>query len=108
MKKGIAVAAMMLGMVVLGTGVFANDANTPRVDRRETRQQNRIQQGTESGQLTTKESMHLQKQQDRINTMEAKAKADGVVTRKERARITHAQNKANRNIYRKKHNARTQ
>jgi hypothetical protein len=50
----------------------------------------------------------LENQQDRIERMEDRAKADGVVTRAERARLTHRQNKASRNIYRKKHNLRRQ
>jgi hypothetical protein len=35
--------------------------------------------------------------------MEDKAKADGKVTKKERARLTHAQNKSSRHIARQKH-----
>ncbi len=36
-----------------------------------------------------------------------KAKSDGVVTKKERAKLQAEQNKASRTIYRKKHNLRT-
>lgn len=78
--------------------------NTPRVDRREATQQQRINQGVSSGQLTKNEATRLQNQQNRINTAEAKAKADGVVTQKERASITRKQNRANRDIRRAKHN----
>lgn len=104
MKKLLAVTAMMTGLAVLGTGVFAN---TPVINHREARQEKRIQQGVHSGQLTTNEAMKLEKQQQHIQKMEAKAKADGVVTTKERAKITHAQNKANRHIRRLKHNNKT-
>lgn len=78
--------------------------NTPRVDRREANQQARINQGVGSGQLTGTEASRLQNQQNRINSAEAKAKADGVVTKKERADITRKQNRANRDIRRAKHN----
>ena len=104
MKKLFAVTAMITGLTVLGTGAFAK---TPVVNHRETTQEKRIQQGVNNSQLTTKEAMKLEKQQGHIQKMEAKAKADGVVTGKERARITHAQNKANRDIRRLKHNNRT-
>lgn len=104
----------MTGMAVLGTGIFANSSteqggsNTPRIDKREVRQPNRIQQGTNSGQLTTKEALRLEKEQVRIQKSEAKAKSDSVVTKKERARITHKQNKASQHIYQAKHNKKTQ
>lgn len=104
MKKLFAVTAMIAGLVVLGTGVFAD---TPVINRREVRQEKRIQSGVDKGLLTTKETMHLEKQQGHIQTMEVKAKSDGVVTGKERVKITRAQNKANRDIRRLKHNNRT-
>jgi hypothetical protein len=48
----------------------------------------------------------LQAQQNRIERAEDRAKADGVVTKGERAHLTYRENKASRNIYRKKHNRR--
>lgn len=78
-------------------------AATPRIDKREARQQKRIDQGTASGQLTPKESARMNRQQDRIDKAQERAAADGKVTAKERAGITHRQNKANRNIRRNKH-----
>ncbi len=83
-------------------------ADTPRIDLRQLKQQRRIDQGVESGRLTAKEAQQLENQQNRIQGMENKAKADGIVTRNERARLTHRQNKASHSIYRKKHNLRRQ
>ena len=85
----------------------AAQVNTPRVDQREANQQARIQQGVQSGELTSREATHLEKGQAHVGKMEDKAKADGKVTGKERARLTKAQDKQSRKIYRKKHNART-
>ncbi|MBI1275091.1 hypothetical protein GC177_03880 [bacterium] len=79
-------------------------AETPGIDNREARQNQRIENGVESGQLNEHEANRLERQQDRIENAETKAKADGEVTKKERARIQHKQNKANHNIARKKHN----
>jgi flagellar motility protein MotE (MotC chaperone) len=77
--------------------------NTPRADVREVLQEQRIERGIASGALTAKETHRLDQQQQRIDTMEAKAKADGKVTRGERAHLEHAQDRASRNIYRQKH-----
>ena len=82
-------------------------AFTPRIEHREARQQQRIQQGIASGQLTPKETARLEAQQGRIETAQAKAKSDGVVTARERASLTRRQNRASRNIHRQKHDAQT-
>ena len=99
-KQAIAAVLALLG----AQAVFAQAApQTPRVDRREARQEQRIEQGAASGQLTPKETARLEKQQDRIEASEAQAKSDGKVTAKERARLTAQQNKANRKIRHNKH-----
>ncbi|MGJ0486759.1 MAG: hypothetical protein ACR65R_19810 [Methylomicrobium sp.] len=92
----------LLFTATLPAGYAGTD--TPRVDRRQEKQEQRIEQGVRSGQLTTKEAQRLEEQQNRIQGMEDKTKVDGVVTRKERSRLNRRQNKASQNIYRKKHN----
>jgi hypothetical protein len=79
---------------------------TPRIDQRQENQEQRIEQGIDYGRLTEHEANKLEAQQNRIDNAEARAKADGVVTRGERTRLKARQNAASRNIYRKKHNAR--
>ena len=99
---------VLVAMCVSAGFLFAQQKdNTPRVDKREARQQARINQGVKSGQLTPKEANRLEKQQTRIKANEAKAKSDGKVTPKERAKLMREQNRASRNIYRKKHNEKT-
>lgn len=100
-KKLVAVSAMTLLM----SGMAYAQANTPRIDQRQANQEQRIDQGIVSGQLTEQEAARLNKQQDHIDTMENKAKADGVVTKKERTRIHNAQDRASRHIAREKHDA---
>lgn len=80
--------------------------DTPRVDERQARQEQRIDQGVASGELTKREATRLTQQQNHIDRVEDRAKADGDLTKKERARLTHAQNAASRDIARKKHNRR--
>ena len=95
-------AAIVSASVV---GAYAQD-KTPVVDQREQNQEKRVEQGIKSGELTKGEAAHLEAQQGKIKVDEAKAKADGKVTAKERAKLKREQNRASRNIYRKKHNKR--
>jgi hypothetical protein len=103
MKINYMVAAVAAFVAV---PVFAQ--STPRIDAREARQEARIEQGEQSGQLTPHETAKLERGQARVENQEAKAKADGVVTARERARITHTQNVQNRKIRRQKHDAQHQ
>ena len=80
--------------------------NTPNIDQRQANQQQRIDQGVKSGQLTGKEAARLEKGQEHVQKVEDKAKADGKVTAKERARIERAQNKQSRRIAHEKHDRR--
>jgi uncharacterized membrane protein YebE (DUF533 family) len=95
-------ALLIIGGVLLSAGMAYGQAETPGIDQRQANQEQRIDQGISSGQLTQREAGRLEQQQH-IDTMENKAKADGVVTKKERTRIHAAQDKASKKIYRQKH-----
>jgi hypothetical protein len=92
---------------VLSASAFAASAGTetPRIDRRQAHQEQRIDQGIASGELTRRETHRLERQQTVINSAEDRAKADGAVTAQERKRLTRMQNKASHRIYRQKHDA---
>ena len=105
MKKQALILAIAFAAGGAAFAQVANPTATPRIDRREAVQQQRIEQGVASGELTAKETARLEAQQGRIVSAEAKAKSDGVVTAKERAALTHRQDKASRNIRRNKHDA---
>lgn len=92
-------------LTLFAAGAFAQAASTPKVDKRQDRQEARIQQGAASGSLTPREQRRLERQQKSIANAEEKAKADGVVTKKERAHLQHRENKASRDIARQKHDA---
>lgn len=89
--------------LALSTPAFAGPADTPVIDKRQANQEQRIDQGIASGQLTEREAARLERGQERVNRMEDRAKSDGVVTNQERARIQHAQDVESRRIYREKH-----
>jgi hypothetical protein len=104
--KTFAVGATM-AIACIGAFAQAASAATPGVDKREARQDNRIQQGVASGQLNARETYRLEREQAAINKAEAKAKADGTVTKHERKRLHKMQNHASHDIYKQKHDAQT-
>jgi len=76
---------------------------TPHIDKRQANPQKRIDAGVASGSLTQKEVDRLEARQARNAKLEDKAKADGVVTHKERVALKQCENKTNRHIARQKH-----
>ena len=97
---------LLVGLLALtGSPAAAQNVNDPRIQDREVRQQERIQQGINSGQLTQGEAARLENQQSRIKATEDQMKANGNLTPAERARLTRMQNRASRDICRMKHNA---
>ena len=88
------------------TSVANSQARTPVIDRREIRQQRRINQGVRSGQLTRNEARHLRADERKLNRDRRLAKADDVVTRAERAHLRREENRISRAIYCDKHNGR--
>ena len=86
-----------------------NSASSQRMQtdaQRNINQQNRIEQGVQSGQLTNKEASRLERGQARIDRAEARAGADGHISAGEQARIQHRENVQSRHIFRGKHNNR--
>ena len=94
--------AIIAALILTGSFSFAQDG----VDQRQENQDQRIDNGIQSGQLKKGEAKHLENEQNRIDRMEDKALADGNVNRKEKRRLERAQNHASRDIYRAKHNGR--
>ena len=105
------VAALFAG--VISASVFAQTAtppastSTPVIDKRAANQEKRIEAGEKSGQLTPKEANNLEKRETKLNNDIAAAKADGNVTKAERAKLTKEENRNSKKIHHKKHNART-
>jgi hypothetical protein len=101
MKKSLLIVALA---VIATAPAFAG---TPRLDAREHNQKARIHQGVEFGSLTRPEARRLREGEARLNYNEARAKADGVVTPAERARLNNEANRESERIYRQKHDAQT-
>src|ERR1051325_9094724 len=103
--------------------------------QRDVNQQQRIEQGLQSGQLTTREASKLEREESRverdqsramqdgklspaekarlergearIDRKEARAGANGKVNAAEQRRIQRAENRESRRIYKEKHDAQT-
>ena len=80
------------------------------VSKRAENQQDRIAQGIKSGQLTPKETAHLEGREAAINQeiKNDRAANGGKLTPVERRQVNRQQNRTSHAIYRKKHSARTQ
>jgi hypothetical protein len=84
------------------------DGNRPSgIERRDARDQQRIYNGVRDGQLTRGEFNQLERGQQRIDSYEQRARADGNVSPYERNRIDQMQNREGRQIYADTHNDRT-
>ena len=80
------------------------------VGQRREDQQDRIAQGIKSGQLTPGETAKLENQQQGINkAVSGMRQANvGKLTQADKKAVNQQQNQASKNIYNKKHNAKTQ
>lgn len=94
---------MIAALAVLVSGSAL--AGTPRYDARQHHQRERIVNGVRSGELTMRETRRLAAGQVHLNRVERRAKADGVVTARERAHMQHEANQQSRRIHRQKHDA---
>jgi hypothetical protein len=98
---------MNVTKILLAAGLaaaIATPANAGPLQKRVERQENRIEQGTESGALTDKEEKILDHHADKIGENIEKAKEDGEVTGKEARRIHRQQDNQSERIYHMKHN----
>jgi hypothetical protein len=91
----------ILAVLVITTGLLSAQSETTK---RQVKQKVRIEKGVQSGEITKKEKVKLKQQQQNIKNTKKAAKADGVVTKKEKAIIDRKQDKASKNISRKKNN----
>ena len=99
--------ALLFSLFFVGFAFTASaQTATPKVTKQQVRQQKRIAHGVKNGELTRGEVAKLQRQQRSINRSKKRAKADGVVTKKERVVLNARQKRASANIHHKKNNAR--
>ncbi len=97
--NGLAAAFILAGTM--------SAAVQPTINQRRENQQDRISQGVQSGQLTARETAHLETQEARLNRQIHDGREDhnGHLTARERKQINREQNKLSREIHRDKHNS---
>jgi hypothetical protein len=95
-------------LAVLTTFAFASAAHaqtTTTDTQRDVDQQQRIEQGLQSGQLTTHEAAKLEGGETKVDRLQTQALKNGSVSPAEQARIQKAQNAESASIYNQKHDA---
>ena len=98
--------ALAITLAFSPAAIFAQ--TTPDINQRKVDQQDRIGQGVKSGQLTARETGHLEHQEAGINKEEhgMRAQDNGHLTSQDRKTINHQQNQESRRIHRDKTNTR--
>src|SRR2546425_940674 len=102
MKFAPTAIAAALGLAFCGAA-FAQAGTV----QRDVNQQNRIEQGLKSGELTTREAAKLEREEAKVERDQSRALQDGKLSPAEKARLAREQNKVSRDIYREKHDAQT-
>ncbi|HEX7111881.1 MAG TPA: hypothetical protein VF216_05510 [Mizugakiibacter sp.] len=98
-----------LGLIVAGFGfvVAAQAQNASSETQRNVDQQQRIEQGLQSGQLTTREAAGLEQGEAHVDRVEQRDLRDGSLSARDQAQIQRAQNRESAAIYRQKHDTQT-
>lgn len=99
--KRIALFALVV-MVISLAG--AGESLAGRIERRDSRQHDRIEYGIENGNITGQEARFLRNEQHGIDNQKDMAMRDGHLSRRERIMLERRQDLANRHIYRMRHN----
>ncbi len=98
----------LAGAVVLGAALLFASSAAAGVEERESRQRERIAAGVEDGSLTRAEAHRLRHQQANIERRERRFRNnDGHLGPAERLRLHRQQDRAARNIFRRRHNEHT-
>lgn len=101
MKKAILMLA-----IVFATASATNAQNGVREDANFKGEKARVAQGVRSGEITRGEAKVIKKQARDVQRAKCGARADGVVTKRERATIAKQDRQLDRTIRKTKHNNR--
>jgi len=104
MLRRICKTLVFLALILAASAVAASAQSRRCINAREHRQQERIAQGVRSGELTSRETFRLERQEQRIDRQEDRFRESGDgLSPRERAKLEHELNRESRNIYRQKH-----
>ena len=91
---------------LMSAAAFAETA-AEQDQQRDVNQQQRIEQGLKSGELSTKEAGRLEREQQHVDRLQAHDLKDGHMSAGEQLRLDKAQNATSADIYKQKHDAQT-
>jgi hypothetical protein len=94
--------AVLVAAALAGAMAFAGPSEAG-INARQRRQQERIAQGTRSGELTRREAARLEAEQRQIRREERVFRSDGRLSPWERADLNRDLNRASRDIARQRH-----
>ena len=94
MKRTLIAAAVLLAA---SFGAFAQTAAS--TVQRDVNQQQRIENGLQDGKITTREAALLERDEAKVDRLQAKALKDGKLSAAERAELKAAQNRTSRDIH---------
>ena len=102
--KTTSITFQLIAASLLTSAAWAQTTPAEQDQQRDVNQQQRIEQGLQSGQLSTKEAGSLERQEQHVDKMEAHDMKNGAITSGEQARLNAAQNRVSNDIYADKHN----
>jgi hypothetical protein len=99
-----AALALLTSAAFAQTPAAAPQTPTQATVQRDVKQQQRIENGLQSGQLTTREAGLLERDEAKVDRLQARDLKDGKLSPAERRQLRAAQNKASRDISAAEHN----
>jgi len=99
--KNVSIFIVTLMVLVF---LAAVESQAGRIEKRDSRQDSRIEDGIAKGEISRGEARILRNQQDNIDKQREKALRDGRLSNRERIMLERRQDLASRDIYRYRHN----
>ena len=94
---------ILMAIIFTTSAIFAQSTKTPKINKKQKVQLEKIEKGVKSGELTRKEAKRLRKQEAKLQKKKKMAKADGKLTHKERVKLHKEAKKLDAKIYKHKH-----
>lgn len=102
----IAGFAIVTAAPAFATPTPRSDARYAATENRDSRQDARIANGVAAGQINAHEAARLNASQARVDNAQARLSADGYFSRRDYARVSYRQHRANYGITRTRRNGR--
>lgn len=93
---------LILTILLIATSGFFAQSSTKILKKKQAEQLKKIENGIKLGEITKIEVKKLRKQEKKISQLNKKAKTDGFVSPKEKAKLKKEVKKLDRKIYKEK------